>query len=197
MMKTAIATLLLLGLLAPADEPSEVTATAVGGAEARAVERVEAHLLAARHTARLAPEARAELAHVLVRDALANDLEPSMVLAVIQVESTFNPRALSSASAYGLMQIRPRTGLAYARMLGIDWRGPEQTLFDPVENVRIGILYLARLRDRFGSIPTALSAYNQGPTRVSRRLRARQAVPAGYAQRVMNAWAGNLVAVGS
>ncbi len=195
MTKTTLATLLLLGLLVPprADSVGPESQPARVGA----VEQVEQALLASRHTARLAPDVRRALAATLVREARANDLEWSLVLAVIQVESTFNPRALSPAGAYGLMQIMPRTGLAYARKLGIPWRGPEHTLFDPVLNVRIGIRYLATLRDRFGNIPTALSAYNQGPTRVSRRLRARERVPAGYAERVMNAWAGGPIALGS
>jgi soluble lytic murein transglycosylase-like protein len=194
MLKSTLAALLLVGLLTPAAGDAPQTEVA-SPEEVRALALVEHHL-ARERTRRLEPELRDELARTLVRECAAHDLEPALVLAVIEVESRFDTRAVSKADAHGLMQIQPRTGLAWARRLGIPWRGVD-TLYDPIDNVRIGIAYLARLRDRFGSLPTALSAYNQGPTRVSRRLGAGQGVPAGYARRVMQAWAGHLSVTGS
>jgi len=194
MLKSTLATLLLLGLLNPAAGKAPQNEVA-SPEEVRALALVEYHL-ARERTRRLQPELRAELARTLVRECVAYGLEPALVLAVIQVESRFDTRAVSNANAYGLMQIQPRTGLAWARRLGIPWRGVD-TLYDPIDNVRIGIAYLARLRERFDSLPTALSAYNQGPTRVSRRLGSGQNVPAGYARRVMQAWAGHQSVTGS
>ena len=101
---------------------------------------------------------------------------------------SFRPGAVSPANAYGLMQIRRPTGMAWARRLGIPWQGVEGTLMDPITNVRIGVAYLAGLRDRFESLPTALAAYNQGPTRVSLKLGRGETVPAHYTRRVMQAW---------
>ncbi len=129
----------------------------------------------------------ARLAPVVVAEARRVGLPPGMVLAVIEVESGGRIRARSAADARGLMQILPTTGQALASELGVPWQGAE-TLYDPETNVRLGVVYLARLRDRFGDMPTALAAYNAGPTRIARMLAHGQPVPRGYARRVLSAW---------
>jgi len=129
----------------------------------------------------------ARLAPVLVAEAERAGFTPGMVLAVIEVESRGRIRARSHKNALGLMQILPRTGRALAEEAGLPWWGPE-TLFDPVTNVRLGVRYLEQLVARFGDVPTALAAYNAGPTRVASLLRQGHPVPTGYARRVMSAW---------
>jgi soluble lytic murein transglycosylase-like protein len=62
------------------------------------------------------------------------------------------------------------------------------TLFDPVLNVQLGVLYLRELIDRYGSVRIALAAYNWGPTRIGERLRRGEPVPALYAQRVLSVY---------
>jgi soluble lytic murein transglycosylase len=128
----------------------------------------------------------ARLAPVLVAEAERAGFTPGMVLAVIEVESGGRIRARSHKNALGLMQILPRTGHALAHEAGLPWRGPE-TLFDPVTNVRLGVRYLEQLVERFGDVPTALAAYNAGPTRVADLLRQGHPVPSRYADRVMSA----------
>jgi soluble lytic murein transglycosylase len=146
--------------------------------------------LVERAGSRIPGPVRSNLARTIVAEAHLHGIEPALVLAMIDVESSFRPAAVSHSGAYGLMQIRARTGAATARRLGIEWRGEEQTLCDPIANVRIGIAYLARLRDRFDSLPIALAAYNQGPTRVSSKLGRGEPVAASYSRRVMRALAG-------
>ncbi len=85
-------------------------------------------------------------------------VRPDLVRAVIQVESGFNPRAVSPKGARGLMQLMPRTAL----VLGV------RHIFDPNENIRAGVAYLRQLLDKYGSEELALAAYNAGTTAVSR-----------------------------
>ena len=83
----------------------------------------------------------------------------SLLKALIKIESDFNPRAISSAGAIGLMQIMPEN------ISALDIKNP----FDPWENIMGGARYLKQLITRFnGKLPMALAAYNAGPNIVDR-----------------------------
>ncbi|SDC51363.1 Cell wall-associated hydrolase, NlpC family [Geodermatophilus telluris] len=84
-------------------------------------------------------------------------VDPALLAAVAKVESGFDPSAVSSAGATGLMQFMPAT----ARGLGVD-------ATDPASSVDGAARYLRQLTDRFGSTDLALAAYNAGPGTVSR-----------------------------
>jgi soluble lytic murein transglycosylase-like protein len=81
----------------------------------------------------------------------------SMLVAVAEVESQFEPNARSTADARGLLQVLPST----AASLKLDPDNPES-------NVLAGARYLKLLINRFQSTDLALAAYNAGPTAVSR-----------------------------
>ncbi len=99
--------------------------------------------------------------------AAAHDLDPYLIAALIAQESGYNPSARSAADAWGLMQIVPATGRAYARKLGI--RGfSTRSLTNPEINIRIGTAYFADQVDRLGGVHAALAGYNAGPTRARR-----------------------------
>jgi soluble lytic murein transglycosylase-like protein len=86
-------------------------------------------------------------------------LDDALVMAVISVESGFNPRAESPKGAKGLMQLMPGT----ARGLGVT------DVFDPQQNIAGGTLYLAQLNHRFGGDKKlVLAAYNAGPGNVQK-----------------------------
>ncbi len=136
----------------------------------------------------LSRDAIQRLAHTLVTESRARGMDAELVLAVMQVESSFRPGVVSSAGAVGLMQVLPSTGEALAGRLGIVWRGPE-TLLDPDANVRLGIAYLDQLRARYGRLSPALAAYNWGPTRIDRRLGSGASLPQRYVHKVLGAWA--------
>jgi len=96
---------------------------------------------------------------LIVKHAQARNLRPDLVRAVVQVESGYNPLAVSPKGAMGLMQLMPTT----ASQLGV--RSP----FDPDENIRGGTACLRELLDRFqGNEELALAAYNAGPMAVDR-----------------------------
>jgi soluble lytic murein transglycosylase len=99
--------------------------------------------------------------------AVANDLDPYLVAALVAQESTFDPKIVSSANAIGLMQILPSTGRQWARRLGIRGYSTSQ-LTTPAINIRIGTAFFADLVKQFGGVYFALAGYNAGGYRVAR-----------------------------
>ena len=126
----------------------------------------------------------AQVAATIVREANIHGIDPNLVMAVIHIESRGNAFALSPVGAMGLMQIMPPTGEELAEQLDIPWRG-SQTLFDPLLNIRMGVAYLEQLESRYGSMTTALAAYNWGPGRIDSRLRHGAALPVVYSGSVL------------
>lgn len=91
--------------------------------------------------------------------ALRAGLDPALFAALVEAESGYNPKAVSSAGAQGLAQLMPGT----ARSLGV--RDP----FDPEQNADGGARYLAQMLKEFGGDERlALAAYNAGPGAVRR-----------------------------
>jgi soluble lytic murein transglycosylase len=135
----------------------------------------------------LLPEEISEVAVAIAAESSRAELPIELVLALIQVESSGYNFAVSPMGAMGLMQLKPATGEEVAGEIGLRWRGA-QTLFDPVSNVRLGVFYLRELVDRYGSVKTALAAYNWGPTLIAERLRLGEPLPAVYAHRVLSVY---------
>ena len=97
---------------------------------------------------------RSKYERLIAREAEAQGLDPALVKAVVHAESAFNACARSPRGAIGLMQLMPVT----ARELGV--RNP----YEPAQNIRGGVTYLAQLLDRFdGNVALSLAAYNAGP----------------------------------
>jgi soluble lytic murein transglycosylase len=112
-----------------------------------------------------------KIAQALIDVANENEMDPVFLMAVIAQESKFNPNARGSHGEIGLMQLKPTTALTVASMRGITEAQAlevvSSSLEDPVQNIRLGAAYLARLRTSFKHRSTLyISAYNMGATRV-------------------------------
>lgn len=71
-------------------------------------------------------------------------ISPSLILALIERESSFNPRAESPLKASGLTQVIESTALIH--LSGLGYRIWDHVRFDPVSNIRVGVAELVRLR---------------------------------------------------
>lgn len=95
-----------------------------------------------------------------------NNLDPYLVLSLIRQESEFDPKVVSYANAWGLMQLLPAVGKAEAREEGMT-HFETFHLLDPATNIRLGTRYLRQMLDKFGGVNEyALAAYNAGDYRV-------------------------------
>ena len=103
----------------------------------------------------------------LGRIARAAGLDPAVVAGVVLQESAFNPLAVSSAGARGLLQLMPATAEEVARKIGIAGFRQDR-LFEPETNLKLGCAYLRDLLGRLGSLHVALAAYHAGASRAAR-----------------------------
>jgi soluble lytic murein transglycosylase len=124
--------------------------------ESRRFESVDAEIWRTAYPLPYAAELRSASAHAGV--------DPMLVAGLVRQESTFNPNAVSSAGAYGLMQLLPTTARKLARQMRVHYA--HSRLIDADYNARLGAVYLAGLRRDFGSTEAALAAYNAGEDRV-------------------------------
>jgi soluble lytic murein transglycosylase-like protein len=123
----------------------------------------------ANRAARLSESDRKQVIQELLRSEKQHGLDAVLLLAMIEQESSFDPRARGPKGSLGLMQVRPFVGRDVAKRRGIPWQGPE-TLHDPAMNIRIGTGYFAELKQMYPDDSIALAAYNMGPYRVKRIL---------------------------
>jgi soluble lytic murein transglycosylase-like protein len=109
---------------------------------------------------------------------LKHGIDPALVHAVVQVESNYQPRAVSGMGARGLMQVLPSTAADF----GV------RNLFDPQANLEAGVQYLKFLLNRF-NLSQAIAAYNAGPA-VVRQYRGIPPFPEtqDYVKRVLTAF---------
>jgi soluble lytic murein transglycosylase len=103
---------------------------------------------------------------IIVRWAEARSLDPHQVAGLIRQESVFNPRARSSANAYGLMQVLVPTGRLIAQRYGVESQITPERLYQPALNIELGTAYMRDQINKYGRIEYVAAAYNAGPNRV-------------------------------
>jgi soluble lytic murein transglycosylase len=97
---------------------------------------------------------------------------PALVLGLIRQESEFNPYAVSSAGAQGIMQMMPASARTQARAAGIPYR-PDALVGDPAYSIQLGMTEFASHMARYGgSIVLAIASYNAGPNNAARWIKA-------------------------
>lgn len=110
---------------------------------------------------------------VVEQAAAERKIDPSLINAIIWVESRFDAGAQSPAGARGLMQLMPSTAAYLAKRLG----ETRPRANDPEFNVRAGSLYLAEMIGKFGDETQAVAAYHAGPGNVAKWIAAGRQFP--------------------
>jgi soluble lytic murein transglycosylase-like protein len=120
-----------------------------------------------------------DIAHSVTLRAREFKRDPDLVLAIIDVESNFNPHAVSPTGALGLMQVMPL------------WRealGTDRDLRDVDTSIVSGLKILASYEKIFGGLELALTAYNKGPNAVSDDMKRGKPPFNGYAESVLRTY---------
>lgn len=136
------------------------------------------------------------LIRLINKNALHYNVDPNLVFAIIKTESNFNPRAVSSAGAKGLMQIMPEvwrensesscTGKHSNRSL---CNAGENCIFSSGANIRVGTKYFKSLLTKYdGRVDLALEAYNAGISNVRPGERPRFAETRSYVDNIIAFW---------
>lgn len=132
----------------------------------------------------LTGELKRDFVSYLVAVAQDYEVDPLLVLAVMKVESTFRPDAVSNRGAMGLLQVKPVVAQEVAEVFGGNPVAKED-LLNPYHNVQVGVQYLSYLKKMFRMDRVRmLSAYNMGPTLV----RNRGVASSRYSRKVMRAY---------
>ena len=112
------------------------------------------------------------------------ELDPVFLMAVIQNESSFNPKRKGTVGEIGLMQILPKTAEWIAGLYDLEYHGAK-SLYQPEVNVWIGAALMDKLRHQFDSASRLyVSAYNVGPKKL-RKMISENKKPKEYVQAVM------------
>jgi len=108
-----------------------------------------------------------KVSETIITQANLYNMDPMFLVALIENESKFDPKALGQFGEQGLMQIKPTTAKWIAHKYHLAW-GKQYSLYNPVHNLKFGVAYLDYLRKKYhGSGQFYVEAYNMGPQRMN------------------------------
>lgn len=142
---------------------------------------------------RLKDEILRSLVEIVYSNSKAFGYDPFLVLAVIHVESYFNPNAKGQyrsgalSGAFGLMQLKVATAREIGKPLGITVKN-KNDLFIPEINIPLGIAYLTKMITNFKSLKLGISAYNQGPGTIINTLKNKKPLSIRYYNKVLKSY---------
>ena len=142
---------------------------------------------------KLTDDTKWTLAELVYRNSKTFGYDPLLVLAVIHVESLFNPKARGQfrngnySGALGLMQLKIETAQQVAEVLGIPFKSKDD-LFIPEINIPLGIAYLTQQISHFKSLKLGILAYNQGPGVIVSSLKGRRPLSIRYYNKVLKSY---------
>jgi soluble lytic murein transglycosylase len=126
----------------------------------------------------------ARISRAILSQSEKYNFDPIFLVALIQNESAFKVRQIGPVGEIGLMQVRPETAAWIAKKFKIQYNG-EKDLYDPAQNIKIGMAFLSLLRKQFKKESQLyVSAYNMGARKV-RLLQEEEYTPKAYVSAIM------------
>ena len=145
------------------------------------------YALSCSNAKRLPSHTRYTMAEVITEQAKLHNIDPLLIIALIQVESNFKDKALSNKGAKGLMQLLPDTA-SYIHKKNNKGINKIEDLYDMETNIKLGTAYMDYLLKKTnGNVEHALIAYNMGPSNMYRAMKNNR-LPKKYSNKVLSVY---------
>ncbi len=125
-----------------------------------------------------------KISREIINQSQKHKINPLLVMAFIQTESSFKPDAIGPVGEIGLMQLRYRTAQYISEKFDVELKN-EKELKNPLTNIKLGVAYLAYLKEKYDEEPYYMvPAYNVGPTKLQQK-RNENKIPQEYSGKIV------------